>query len=608
MVPPVNVSPSAASALPETLSSSVQPNSAGIKSVAMSSYGKGASRFGALYAWKWWLAAFGLFVLFFFRLGSYPFFDPDEPRYAETARQMTEYGHWITPYFNGQIRLDKPVLFYWLIAGVYRLFGVSEFSARLVSASTATATVGMVYLFARHWVSKRAGGFSAIILATSLLFLGVARMSITDMALTVWMTATTLSLFMALYGQPRWWLGVGLFAGLGLLTKGPVALAIPLGVFTCYWLTVGAPSRAWRTRWMPLGLLLAFAIAVPWYIMAARETGPIFWDALIRHNMTRYASVVSGHRQPIWYYVPVLLAGFLPWTAYLPSAILCLWQRMRASHRERVARNDFGYLLALYCAIWASFVFVFFSAAQTRLPTYILPLFPALALFLGETWAICSRTPSLEAITSKDGEKPGRWLVYSSRFLTLLLFAAGVVFMARMDLLLPREAQGIRDNGFNGLGMGLMVLGTFITSRLLTRRRLSAALLVQASAVLLTLIVALYGIIPAISLTAQGKMPHYLALVNRDPLMLYDLQRPSLTFYGRHTIPRFGGGDVDALFAELHRHTRVFIITRNSRVEGLQRRLKADFDVRLIDHDPRYSLLGLHSRLQTRSPLTGVPL
>jgi 4-amino-4-deoxy-L-arabinose transferase-like glycosyltransferase len=630
MVPPVNVSPSAAFALSETPSSSFQPHSAEIRPIGLSSHGMASAGRRYVTAWKWLLAGVVLFLLFFFRLGSYPFFDPDEPRYAETARQMTEAGHWITPFFNGQIRLDKPVLFYWLIAGIYKLLGISEFSARLVSASAATFTVGIVFAFARHWLTKRAAWFSAFILSTSVLFIGVARMSITDMTLTAWMTATTLCLFMSLYAHSRWWLAVGLFAGLGLLTKGPVALAVPLAVFGIHWLATGLERRAWRTPWMPLGLLLSFAIAVPWYLLAAHETGPIFWDALFKHNMTRYASVVSGHQQPVWYYVVVLLAGFLPWTAYLPSAVLLLWQRIRANHRERVAQCDFAYLVSLYGAIWTVFVFGFFSAAQTRLPTYILPLFPALALFLGEAWALCQQSlvpapvsmspdsaePVIEQALScqtlskaMDTQHALRWLQWASVVLTALLTVAGLVFILRMDVLLPREAEGIRDNGFNGLGMAFMVLGTLVASRFLMKRRLSAALFAQAGAVMLTLIVALYGILPAISYTAQGKMLHYLALSGQHPLMLYDLQRPSLTFYGRRTIPRFGGGDFIALSTLLHQHTQAFVITRNSRVSGLQNRLKSDFAIRVIDHDSRYSLLGLRARVpQTRSKPTGVTL
>lgn len=635
MVSPVNVSPSGAFALPETPSSSFQPHSAEIRPLGLSS--SGSTLFGCrkITLGKWLLAAVALFLLFFFRLGSYPFFDPDEPRYAETARQMTEAGHWITPFFNGQIRLDKPVLFYWLIAGVYKLFGVSEFSARFVSALAATFTVGFVYAFCRYWLSERVGLFSAVILATNMLFIGVARMSITDMTLTAWMTATTLCLFMALHAQARWWLGVGLFAGLGLLTKGPVALAVPMSVFGIYWLATGLESRAWRTLWMPVGLLLAFAIAVPWYLLAAHETGPVFWQALLKHNMTRYSSVVSGHQQPVWYYVVVLLAGFLPWTAYLPSAVLLLCQRVRMGHRERVARRDFGYLIGLYSTIWIVFVFVFFSAAQTRLPTYILPLFPALAIFLAEAWSLCRQPVSaipindtaevdspLTADLSFSGasasfpaesiatDRAARWLGASSLGLTVILLVAGLVFITRMDLLLPREAQGIRDNGFNGLSIAFMLLGTFIASRFLVKHRLSTALFAQAGAVLLTLLVALYGIIPAISYTAQGKMPHYLALSGKQPLILYDLQRPSLTFYGRRTIPRFGGGEFAALSDELHRHAQAFVITRISRVEDMKRRLKSDFDLRVIDADSRYSFLSLRAQPalipQTRSKQTGV--
>jgi 4-amino-4-deoxy-L-arabinose transferase-like glycosyltransferase len=528
-----------------------------------------------------------VFVLFFYKLGSYPLFDMDEPRYAEAAREMLERGNWITPYFNYELRFDKPVFFYWLIAIAYKIFGLSEFSARFFSALSAAFIVGMVYLFGRHWISGRYGFFAGLILASSIMFMGLSRMSITDMTLACFMTGVTLSLFMAAHKNLRWWLVAGVFAGLAVLTKGPVGIVVPGAIFTIYTLLIGDFKRCLLNRWLPLALLVCAVVAVPWYVLAYQENGQIFLDALLFHNMTRFSDVVSGHQQPIYFYVIVLLVGFMPWTLYLPAAIRRLWQQARTSHRAHIQARNFNYLVPLYASLWVAFIFTFFTVSHTKLLTYVLPLFPGLALLTAESW----HSESLQSLSTKV--QANRWFVIPAWLLMVTGMIGGLVFILNMEKLLPREAVGIVANEYNLIAVLLLVAGTGLVAWLLSQKRIAPALLTQAGTMGVLIVVALHGIIPNVSRATQGTMLEYLHQTGKDPLVLFEIQRPSLTFYGQRRVPRYLNTDRDQLIETLNGNPKTFVITKNQHLPVLERLLPPSMKVDVLDKDRIYSLLSV---------------
>jgi 4-amino-4-deoxy-L-arabinose transferase-like glycosyltransferase len=523
-------------------------------------------------------------MLFFYKLGSYPLIDMDEPRYAEAAREMLERGNWITPYFNYELRFDKPVFFYWLIAIAYKIFGISEFSARFFSAMSATLIVSMVYLFGRHWISGRYGFFAGLILASSIMFVGLSRMSITDMTLACFMTGITLSLFMAAHRDIRWWLVAGVFAGLAVLTKGPVGIVVPGAIFTIYTLLIGDFKRCLLNRWLPMALLICAAIAVPWYVLAYQENGKIFLDALLFHNMTRFSDVVSGHQQPLYFYVIVLLVGFMPWTLYLPTAIRRLWQQARTSHRAHIQDKNFNYLVPLYAALWVAFIFTFFTVSHTKLLTYILPLFPGLALLTAEAW-------HAESLSAKA--RANRWFVIPAWLLMITSMTGGLVFILNMEKLLPREALGIVANEYNLVAVLLLVTGTSLVAWLLSQKRIAPALLTQAGTMGVLIVVALHGIIPNVSRATQGTMLEYLRKIGNEPVVLFEIQRPSLTFYGQRRVPRYVNTDRAQLIETLNGNPKTFVITRNQHLPVLERLLPKSMQVDVLDKDRIYSLLSV---------------
>ncbi len=566
------------------------------------------------------------FALFFYRLGSYPLFDVDEPRYAETAREMIESGNWITPTFNYELRLVKPVFFYWLVAIAYQVFGVSEFAARFFSAVGATGMVLVTFLLGQRFVSLRFGLFSAVILATSIQMIGLARMSITDMTLAALITATTASLFLVERHSAKWWLVAGLFSGLGILTKGPVGMVMPGAILVIYSLLSGSFRRCFLTPWFPAAVILSLAVALPWYWLAYLQNGDLFLHELYHNNFSRFTGNVAYHPEPWWYYFPVVAVGFLPWSVFLPVALVHL-AGMFKTHRTRLAEDGASYRLLLFAAVWAAFVFVFFSVADTKLLTYVLPLFPALALLMAGTFSEALTRPVM-----------ARALAVSALLLLVALMVAAPVFLIEPGLFLPKIARHIReftDNPLNLAAVGLLLTGALLVTVFLFRREPAKAMLSQAATFALIAMAALHGIVPSVNQATQGAMLSFVEQVGPQPLVIYEITRPSLTYYARRRIPHVARNDHGKLerMLETARPERparsgadfsvagstspesplessgglLYIITKNSLLDDLKTVIPSGSNLTLVDQHPVYSLLMLTEQAPHENALRGQP-
>jgi 4-amino-4-deoxy-L-arabinose transferase-like glycosyltransferase len=308
------------------------------------------------------------------------------------------------------------------------------------------------------------------------------------------------------------------------------------------------------------------------------------------NNFTRYSDVVSGHHQPPYFYTLVLIVGFLPWTLYLPAALRQLWQDFRTNHRPWIAQTNFHYLISLYSAVWIVFIFIFFSLGSTKLLTYILPLFPALALLTASTWYRFSTEG--KAISSRVH----RWFLIPSLILPLGMLVGGTVFITNMDKLLPREAAGIEANGYNLIAVVILIAGGFITAWYMRQKQLERALKAQALTMIVLVVVAMQGIVPNVSKAAQSVMMGYLQKTNGQPLMLYEIQRTSLTFYGKRRIPRYVEEQQPAIIAELNKNAQTYVITKNEHVENFRPLLPATFQLTLVEKDNVYSLLSVRKK------------
>jgi 4-amino-4-deoxy-L-arabinose transferase-like glycosyltransferase len=323
-------------------------------------------------------------LLFFCRLRS-PLLEPEEVRYAEIPRQMLHADRWVVPVLHGQDYLDKPPLFYWLVIGSYRVFGVHEWSARVVAGLIPILTVAVVYGWARRTLGPRAALMAGLVLCLTPEFVYRGRMVTPNGLLALFTTAALACGHIALTKRnspltthhlplTSWWLLAAIFTGLGLLAKGPVAVALVVPQLVIVgWLD----RRLARVGWIGWAAFAAtaFAVAGPWYVAVVGRCPEFAGYFLWFHNVVRYAAPFD-HVKPFWFYLPQLALGLLPWTLLLVPLM-----RLLARRRWSVAVRRPGALgFALVAAIWG---LVFFSAAGSKRPVYLLPVLPPLALALG---------------------------------------------------------------------------------------------------------------------------------------------------------------------------------------------------------------------------------
>ena len=322
-----------------------------------------------------------VFVVFWFAtLGERPLIHPDEGRYAQLSLGMLQTGDWVTPRLNGLLYFEKPVLQYWIKTISFIVFGINEFAARLWPALTGILSVLAVGLTARRLWGD--GSYAALVLAGSLWIVGNSHFLTLDMGVTFFLTLALCAFLWAQHdgASPRetryaMWLAWAAMAA-ATLSKGLIGVLIPGAVLVFYSL-IDRHWGAWRRlQWLP-GIGIFLALTVPWFwLVSARNPG--FADFFFIHeHFDRFLTDEAQREGPLWYFVPVLLIGFLPWTSLLPRLVREAWPRRPGAQfqPERLA------------LIWAIFVFAFFSKSNSKLPSYILPMFPALALLLGQTLA-----------------------------------------------------------------------------------------------------------------------------------------------------------------------------------------------------------------------------
>lgn len=324
-----------------------------------------------------WLLIFLLsLALFLPGLGAYPLLDPDEGRNAQVALEMVNSGHWIPPTLKGEIRYQKPPLYYWLVASTFLLIGPGEFAARLPSALAAIMGVWITLLLGTHLWGREKGYIAALVQATSLIYVGYAHIVIFDMLLTTFILASLFFSWKALEeGGKESWAPVSLFAALAFLTKGPIGLVIPLMVLLPIILSKTLVDKE-KTPipWM-LVILVFLVIAAPPFILAELKNPGYCYRFFWEENVLRYFTPRFHRGAPFYYYLPVIILGLLPWTFFLPRTLT----RLKALWRLYPHRT-------LFLASWIVLPTLFFTLSKSKMPHYILPTFPAWALLMAGTW------------------------------------------------------------------------------------------------------------------------------------------------------------------------------------------------------------------------------
>jgi 4-amino-4-deoxy-L-arabinose transferase-like glycosyltransferase len=310
-------------------------------------------------------------ALLLLRLGDVPLVGPDEPRYARVAVEMHRAGEWARPTLQGAPWLEKPALYYWLAGGAFALLGETESAARLPSVGAALLLVGFTALVGARLYGRAAGLHAGFALGTSLLVFGYGRAAAMDMLL-----AATLSAGMGLVALRRLRIAGRLaipaayvcFA-LATLAKGPLGFLLP-GLVVAADLAWTRDRRFLRELLSLPGLALFALVAGSWYVPILLDQGRAFVDVfLLNHNLERFTSTVHRHPGPFWYYAPVLAAGLFPWSGLLLPAAACARPRRDPADR--------------FVLLWLVLPLLFFSAAGSKLPGYILPCLPPLALLMG---------------------------------------------------------------------------------------------------------------------------------------------------------------------------------------------------------------------------------
>jgi len=400
--------------------------------------------------------------LFFVGLGSLALVEPDEGRNAEVAREMLASGDWLIPHFDTIPYLDKPAMFFWLVAGSFRMWGLSEWAARLPSALAATATVFLSWLLAKRMFGGRVAFRAGLVWATSPLVIAFARLVIFDMTLTFLVTAAlTCFWFRETSDFPQRWLDAGLFGAMGLATfeKGPVGFILPLLSIVAYQAARGRFRDLKRLHW-GMGLVIFAATGLPWFVSTSIRH-PEFLRYALWETWLRFASASARRSGGPFYYVPVFLGGFLPWSFFL---LFAAWNHLK----KWKALKDEAHKAELFLVVTAAVIFVFFSIGRSKLPGYVLPAMAPLSILIARVW---------EDVGFGDGDRPD-WLTAGFGALLALglltaaapqlLHAASVQALAARKI--PPQVLGVIGPSLFSSGVILAALGA-LGRNLAARRR-----------------------------------------------------------------------------------------------------------------------------------------
>jgi 4-amino-4-deoxy-L-arabinose transferase-like glycosyltransferase len=323
-----------------------------------------------------------ILVLFLFPLLLYviplpftPLMEPDEGRYSAIPSEMNATGDYVTPRLKAAVYFEKPPLVYWATALFFRIFGENEFSSRLFVALCAWGCILLVYRMGRFFHDPRTGLYAAAVLTTFLYHVAIGRINILDMPLSFLVCMAIWSGFRYLATAEKkkeWVYLLYLFSALAFLAKGLIGIAFPFGVLTI-WLLISGRWREVFTLLSPVGMLIFAAVSLPWLILVQQQNPDFFRFFFIQEHLLRYATRMHDRYQPFYFFIPILLAGTLPWCAFLPEVIRGVGRR----------EQWFGDVERKFLWTWFGLIFLFFSISSSKLIPYIAPVFLPVALAIG---------------------------------------------------------------------------------------------------------------------------------------------------------------------------------------------------------------------------------
>ncbi len=541
-------------------------------------------------------------VLFLTRLGAAKLWDRDEPRNARCAVEMLQRADWIVPTFNGELRAHKPVLLYWAMMASYLCFGETEFAARFGSASAAVGTVVLTYLIGRRLYGRATGQWAAVVLSTALMF-HVAAHAATPDSLLIFFSTLGLTVFVFASMSGPWtsdqpfsdypmrlrahklpFLPAAALHGalaIAVLAKGPVGWILPVGVMLVFsalssWSdTSMSPRNGLAKIWALIrflrpgvAILMLLVVAAPWYLAVGWKTQGewlriFFWE----HHVSRATQTMEGHSgHPLIYYPAVLLVGLFPWSIFaVPGTIWLMNQKPWRC-------VDLRLLLLLS---WIGVYVLLFSAASTKLPSYVTPCYPALAILCGQF---------LREWPSHVGSPARWWLRWSAASLVTVGLALGVGLSWAANEFLP-HARWVAVVAL------IPIVGGMIALRLFWHEAWDRAfqLVAGCGAAMWLAGFALIG--PQVS--RENRIEHLLNAadqIEHDRLVSYGVHEPSWIYYAKRTIP-FLPGDQTTRAAKHLSERSTLLITSRYFLEPLQRAAPNAVEIvaevpNFLDEDP----------------------
>ncbi|MFN6561790.1 MAG: ArnT family glycosyltransferase [Nostoc sp. ChiSLP01] len=547
-----------------------------------------------------WLMMIG-WIAFVWNLGNIGLIDETEPLFAEASRQMFITGDWITPFFNGDTRFDKPALIYWCQAIAYAIIGVNEWAVRLPSAIAAFGLICLAF-YTVQWYLAKQDEFEQVsrptrrylisFLAAALMALNGetiiwARTGVSDMLLTGCMASALLCFFLG-YAKGEtneitnaqspitnrqspvpnnWYLGFYVLIATAILTKGPVGIVLPGLIVFAFLLYVGKLREVFREMRLLLGILIILGLSVPWYALVIWRNGWNYINAFFGyHNIERFTEVVNGHSAPWYFYFVIVLLGFAPYSVYLPISLFRLkfWQRSHWLSQQRFQQ------LSLFAGFWFVGIFGFFSIAVTKLPSYVLPLMPAAAILVALFWSDffvstqkedteTRRHGDTETWRHGDAEKllpasprhpiPASFLLWSGwvnvAFLSVLATALfNITNILGSDPAITNFHELIKKSGLPVIGGGIWLVCAVLVAGLLLRRRWNSIISVNALGFVAFLIFVLTPASFFIDRERQLPLRELSATIQevRQPneeLVMLGFKKPSVVFYSQTHVNYF---------------------------------------------------------------------
>ena len=509
-----------------------------------------------------WLLVIG-WIAFGWNLGNVGLIDETEPLFAEASRQMLLTGDWITPFFNGETRFDKPALIYWCQAIAYSIMGVNEWSVRMPSVLAAMSVIALSFYTVQWYFTEKdeleqvtnlprrylTAAVAAALMALNPEMIVWGRTGVSDMLLTGCIGSTLLCFFLG-YAQNnrpvvianwqfpnQWYLASYVLIAGAILTKGPVGIVLPGLIMIAFALYVGKFWQIWREMRPILGMVIVLALSLPWYILVTWRNGWNFINAFfVYHNIERFTEVVNGHSAPWYFYFLVVLLGFAPYAVYIPESLvrLKLWQRSYWLQKERSQH------LGLFVSLWFLGVFGFFTVSVTKLPSYVLPLMPAAAILVALSWSDLFPTSQNSTPTHLAFLRISAWInVAFTTFISIALF--NLTQIVGPDPAAPELYAEMEKSGILKYGGIIWLIITLISSILILTHRYRQIIIINL--VGFTAFIAI-SLMPAILIMDQQRqlpLRELSALIvelkqPNEELIMVGFKKPTVTFYTKQIV------------------------------------------------------------------------